>query len=205
MFLVYMRQECLGSIHGTDRRSMVGVVRSFASAWNLDPRITARQIDVPYDANFPTHRRHLLLVTVCSFEAVLGGIVPRPCASVLSFPPFLFSFALKVPREVVAFHATTLKTADVSENGKEKKERRSQPISSSTRTLVAVRLPLRWRHATPSHLDDAAAHLMTLGTGEFKILGVTSTFGNARIADTTRNALDLLQAYGHGEVFDYSL
>ena len=42
---------------------------------------------------------------------------------------------------------------------------------------------------------------MTLGMGAFEILGVTTTFGNARIDDTTRNALDLLQAYGHGEVF----
>ena len=44
--------------------------------------------------------------------------------------------------------------------------------------------------------DDALALMMALGSPDLDVLGLTTVGGNARLADTTRNALRLLDCLG---------
>ncbi len=48
--------------------------------------------------------------------------------------------------------------------------------------------------------DDALALMMLLNSTAVEVVGVTTVGGNARLADTTRNALRLLQYMGRQDI-----
>jgi purine nucleosidase len=48
--------------------------------------------------------------------------------------------------------------------------------------------------------DDALALMMLLNSQPVEVVGITTVGGNARLADTTRNALRLLEYMGHPEI-----
>ncbi len=53
---------------------------------------------------------------------------------------------------------------------------------------------------TDPGVDDAMALLLALGSPEIELLGVTTIFGNHEVAQTTRNALRVLEAVGRLDV-----
>lgn len=55
-------------------------------------------------------------------------------------------------------------------------------------------------HDCDPGIDDAVAMLLALGSPELDLLAVTTTHGNVALADTTRNALDLLAFAGRSGV-----
>lgn len=60
--------------------------------------------------------------------------------------------------------------------------------------------PVRLLIDTDPGVDDAIAILMALASRDVEVVGLTTVGGNVRLARSTRNALALLQAAGHGEV-----
>jgi len=49
---------------------------------------------------------------------------------------------------------------------------------------------------TDPGIDDALAILLALASSELDVIGLTTVFGNASVADTTRNALSILEQAG---------
>ena len=60
--------------------------------------------------------------------------------------------------------------------------------------------PVRLLIDTDPGVDDAIAILMALASQDVEVVGLTTVGGNVRLARSTRNALALLQAAGHGDV-----
>ncbi len=61
-------------------------------------------------------------------------------------------------------------------------------------------MPLPILFDTDPGIDDALALLLALASPEFELLGLTTVFGNATVAQTTLNALHVLSVAGRAEV-----
>ena len=60
--------------------------------------------------------------------------------------------------------------------------------------------PIKLVIDTDLGVDDAIAILTAIAAPDAKVVGLTSVGGNVALARTTRNALALLQAVGHGDI-----